>query len=1712
MVTLVARAPADLWFADGGACREFPLEQLLNVSATSAAQDVPLWLRLQRYVPNMGRGALYLDCYDDGCPWPANGFFAIYPIWGGAQVRGTAAQLATYLSSIRFTFCPACSEAWYGLTATLSTSASVEVVVASAPPLSVPIDDDHLTWRIYEADTRRMRVRGYVHDAASHGAAGGCEAAPTAIAATVKASYSYTPNARGGGSGAALSGCKRTYAADTEADGSYLLDVSVPTAGVDIPEAMSLTYDAADPVAATPLRIDAPTASYYCSGQQGSCGSGNTGMPPAGRTSEHSIAMLTPSSAIVCYVSMAAGRRRHVCTAIDVNVAADASASLYGGAAGASASLGVAGTPVGHVHLGITNEPCVSEAAAVCTNNPTELCVHDAACAEPWNDPYGGLGCNAGGVAQTCRFCGFGSFPDCSAARASPEPPSIRVARLTNTTAIVCLRRRFVHSSTWGGSGLHGVKIRCRSLVRHHDASASGGYLLGTGYRDVPVPSNVWRDWHPWAFTVTALTDGLALVCNTWNLDMIERVEAAAAQWEGVPRGAHCRVLQQLDSYSQPRYATAPDLAIEYNDPGPYHEKYGLGVLGALESDDLEAAALSPTAVALCGRTAGAGSLTCTVVQYAGAAPAGGDTGLVAMDADAADLFVAQPTGSATGVAQSLSLSLAVPSAGANVLVVCYVEALTGNSVSGGDVVCSSLGVDTAAGKCECTDEAWNTQASNGYGTCGQQMTWVRANIAGQAAASDACEYVAQQASTPECAACDASSTQFLHLAAIAPPLALSAASRSNCDGASGVQYINLGSGGLSGTGCNLPVVTPIGADQLAVCLYREQGDGSATEAAPGRCVGLSASCDVARLIEQAGNLEGTGCSAGSLGLSGASLDVGSPDMLAPVLAPFGSNGEALLCYAGDRASDAEVARGAAPVEHGVVCRLLLMPAAAYARTTRALPLHVAYDTPPGGVALERWLSTVYLTGQLSGASTIDGTLFSVLDVATAAQQCENSCFNAYTSDGYCSDGGPGSEYAHCALGADCADCGPRALICVEGAANNDETCISSPPALDWSGTVVSLHAGVDTGDDTFTPGAYDASLVATATITNSTGTFGFSGLAPGTYTLRVRSVGPAVVAGSTFTPAPYALSVPVGAAGVQLGVVLVDETEIATANKTRVVLRWDAARSDLELRAVFPYNPPCHDDARAVCTGNPTELCVYDAACAEPWSDLYGGLGCNAGGVAQTCRFCGFGSFPDCPTTDAAAAAAATGAADSLEGLCEVFEGRDECAEATWSEAAGGMPAHAITMSAWAPANYSFFGLAQQARLCSGYQMPSSASLPGGAATYVDCVGSCATGRGYCYAAGELCANCVLWEPDAAVGEVSCYAQGGGAQGGPLPGTVDWLLAADRQAPACNYGGTASINEAAAAGISLPEPAPIVAGCSRLEGSLQLLNGATPAGVTVHLPWGRHSDAVRGARGICVNAAAASPAAAFPNARLTNDEYLSWRDSLTTPSPCYEPTCQSVGPWTLHWSSRAWQPPSKTDLTNLDCRAWRNAWEYAVAAQPGASPTGKGVGLGSGACDAHLPTADGVSSVTACGAVPPSSTIVRLALTLYSAGSDELMLALATTSTLGCAAVNGAEVAWGGAVGGWLPLRLHADAGVNVVEFFGYGSGVAADDGSYAGYPEVSLRYASTADYTAPADVAAGRDAISSYLSDASAGLSGKGMLRIGERNVAGGAQLCQA
>ena len=50
--------------------------------------------------------------------------------------------------------------------------------------------------------------------------------------------------------------------------------------------------------------------------------------------------------------------------------------------------------------------------------------------------------------------------------------------------------------------------------------------------------------------------------------------------------------------------------------------------------------------------------------------------------------------------------------------------------------------------RAECTEAVWASQASNGYGTCGAQIEWVQANIAGMGELTAACTYVGQQAST----------------------------------------------------------------------------------------------------------------------------------------------------------------------------------------------------------------------------------------------------------------------------------------------------------------------------------------------------------------------------------------------------------------------------------------------------------------------------------------------------------------------------------------------------------------------------------------------------------------------------------------------------------------------------------------------------------------------------------------------------------------------------------------------------------------------------------------------------------------------------------------------------------------------------------------------------------------------------------------------------
>ena len=83
--------------------------------------------------------------------------------------------------------------------------------------------------------------------------------------------------------------------------------------------------------------------------------------------------------------------------------------------------------------------------------------------------------------------------------------------------------------------------------------------------------------------------------------------------------------------------------------------------------------------------------------------------------------------------------------------------------------------------------------------------------------------------------------------------------------------------------------------------------------------------------------------------------------------------------------------------------------------------------------------------------------------------------------------------------------------------------------------------------------------------------------------------------------------------------------------------------------------------------------------------------------------------------------------------------------------------------------------------RLCHGYQL----AAPGGAT--VDCVGNCASGKGYCRALGDVCAPCVLWhgstpglDPGSGPGgdaepNQPALCPPGEAQGGPLPYTAEW-------------------------------------------------------------------------------------------------------------------------------------------------------------------------------------------------------------------------------------------------------------------------------------------------------------------------------------------------
>ena len=72
-----------------------------------------------------------------------------------------------------------------------------------------------------------------------------------------------------------------------------------------------------------------------------------------------------------------------------------------------------------------------------------------------------------------------------------------------------------------------------------------------------------------------------------------------------------------------------------------------------------------------------------------------------------------------------------------------------------------------------------------------------------------------------------------------------------------------------------------------------------------------------------------------------------------------------------------------------------------------------------------------------------------------------------------------------------------------------------------------------------------------------------------------------------------------------------------------------------------------------SVCAADPTATCFKDPACSKPYApDHRGGLGCNAGGKGQDCRYCGFGLYEDIACPDAASTL--TAVASSADALSE--------------------------------------------------------------------------------------------------------------------------------------------------------------------------------------------------------------------------------------------------------------------------------------------------------------------------------------------------------------------------------------------------------------------------------------------------------------------------
>jgi len=297
---------------------------------------------------------------------------------------------------------------------------------------------------------------------------------------------------------------------------------------------------------------------------------------------------------------------------------------------------------------------------------------------------------------------------------------------------------------------------------------------------------------------------------------------------------------------------------------------------------------------------------------------------------------------------------------------------------------------------------------------------------------------------------------------------------------------------------------------------------------------------------------------------------------------------------------------------------------------------------------------------------------------------------------------------------------------------------------------------------------------------TTAGGAFNFSAIAAGTYSIGVQAGAPLVAQEWRVVEHRQTVIVPDDSTvRTAVGVVLSCYSSSCPASESfafRVALQYESVEVNVvHLSLLFDLppakspSPPCEVSFRrqqcgdAVWSGNTDAWNCGAPLCTQKALDtLVSGVSCRAR-ISFLTTWWGFPEMQACSYV----------AQESHDG--------DDCSacmpEVDPEENVAVGKAEVVQITNWqnwrgfaTEAPYTAFAHTQQ-NLCHGFGLKTDA--PG---VTVNCQGDCTSGRGYCYAtASGACAACVLWDPDAAKGEVLCSVPERAPQGGVLPYTSAW-------------------------------------------------------------------------------------------------------------------------------------------------------------------------------------------------------------------------------------------------------------------------------------------------------------------------------------------------